>query len=230
MGIDHPGVGLVRHLGGERGVAPLIAEDAVVDAVGAQLLGYGHAEALAGVGLEHKAAQPAVDAHRPRDGRKPTVEPGRALHENRVGPVDGRLVPVAVTVYAHRAAVEAHARAQYEVGAQHQAPGHKRPEAQLLEVGQYEAPAAAPVDLALDGGPRPHGTHAHLLAHRGRGGERVLVEAALERAGRLGHVAVRHRLGALTPAVGLPPEAGLGAAPGPAAPGACRGREVQGRL
>ena len=203
-------INLVRLLGIEVGIAALVAEDVVVYAVGAKFLRDGHAKALSDVSLQHPLAHAVVDACRPRNAVEVATDVGRALHVDGVAISRRRREPVVITMYVRMSVVEADAGVQFQLFTQRPAVEGVCPEAQCLEVGDNKTPAAATVVLILAIQARAQFVVlAQSEAQPYVGRQRALVEAALQRAVGLRHVAVAHRLRAFLAQVVLIGHVGL---------------------
>ena len=196
---------LIALLRVEAGIATLVAEDVVVDAVGTQFLGNGHTEALANVGLQHPAAQGVVDACRPGDTVKVPVHVGRTLFIDGVACGDRRFEPVMITADVGVGVVQTYAGVQLQPFVHHIAVHGIGTDAGRLEVGYDKAPAVTTVVLILT---IQSGTQFVMLAqgesHTEVGGQRVLHETPLQLSVRSGHIAMTHGLAQFLAVIVLP--------------------------
>ena len=177
----------------------------VVDAVRAQLLGDGDAEALARVDLEHPAARAPGGASRPGEAVEAAPQvAGPLLVDRHAGRV-GRGEPVGVAVDVRAGVVVAHAGVEVQRRRDRKPVDQERAAGERLEVRDDESPAVAPVVLpfgvepALQLVPRGQVEPCAQLAR-----ERVLVEDTLPVVRRARHIAVRDGLRALLAVVELP--------------------------
>ena len=203
-------VQLVALLRVKAGIAAFVAEDVVVDTIGTQFLGDRHAEALARIGLEHPVAYGIVDACRPGETGKATIDVGRALLIDRTAFASRREEPVVITANMRVGMIQTNAGIQLQAVVDSISVHGVGTQAGRLEVGDDKAPAAPSVVLILT---IQTGAQFMALAKIQRqtqiGCQRILHEAALQRAVGFGHITMTNGFAQLLAMVVLPGKVGF---------------------